>query len=110
MNPDLPQFEHGLEGWSEITLGFDLAPYIEAIPVAVQVWGTSFRSLTTGIVVSTDDQFDGASTDNERPIRTIIYFRDAEELNIVWANTRAVLAMVAVVTGEEEHDSNGDPA
>lgn len=102
MNPDLPQFEEGVEGWTEITTAYDLAPVSFAIPVAIQVWSGSRRVLTTGIITSTEDQFAVDSTDNSKPLMSVIYFRDAEPLRINWGDVRAVLAMVAVVTGEEE--------
>lgn len=106
MNPDLPQFEEGVEGWTEITTAYSLAPVSFAIPVAIQVFTNDTRSLVTGIISSTDDQFAPHSEDNDAPIRSVIYFRDAEPLRIEWSKTRVVLAMVAIATGEEEN--NGD--
>jgi len=107
VNPDLPQFEHGLEGWSEISLAYDLAPYAFAVPVAVQIWGKQARVLATGVITSTEDQFDPASTNNDRPTRSIIYFSNAEAISITWAETQAVLAMVAVATGTGEENGEG---
>ena len=103
MNPDLPQFEEGMEGWSEITLAYDLAPVIMMVPVAIQILTENHRVLATGIITSTEDVFDGDSKDNEKPITSIIYLRDAEKLSINWARTKAVLAMVALAAGEVEH-------
>ena len=62
----------------------------------------SRRVLTTGIITSTEDQFAPNSMDNDNPLMSVIYFRDAEPLRINWGEVKAVLAMVAVVTGEEE--------
>lgn len=111
MNPDLPQFEEGLEGWSEITLAYDLAPLTMSLPVAIQVITKDLRVLTTGIITSTEDQFAAESRDNTAPIRSVLYFHDAEPLRIEWSKTEAVLAMVAIATGEgEESDGSSNPA
>lgn len=107
LNPDLPQFEHGLEGWSEINIAYDLASLSFIVPVAIQVFGHDFRSLATGIISSTEDTFGPNSTTNEWPIRSTIYFRDAKPLSIDWNKTKAVLAMVAVAPGEEEEHGEG---
>lgn len=107
MNPDLPQHEHGVAGWMEITTAYDLAGYVYAIPVAIQVLTHERRSLSTGIITGTWDQFHAAATNNDNPRASIIYFRDAEPLHITWGDTKAVLAMVAVVTGEEEEHGEG---
>jgi hypothetical protein len=106
LNPDLPQFEEGLEGWSQINLAYDIAPLAFLAPVAIQVFTKEFRVLATGIITSTEDQFAPNSTDNEWPIHSVVYFRDAEPLRIDWNKTQAVLAMVAVAAGEEEEDGN----
>jgi hypothetical protein len=102
LNLDLPQFEAGLEGWSEVNLGYDLAGLAFIVPVAIQVFTGTHRVLATGIITSTEDQFAPDSTDNTEPNHTVIYFRDADPLRIEWSKTKAVLAMVAVATGEEE--------
>lgn len=107
MNDDLPQFTDGGEGWMEITTAYDLSPFLFSIPVAVQVITGTRRVLSTGLLTSTEDQFASGSTDNDAPLMSVIYFRDAEPLRINWGDTKAVLAMVAVATGEEEEHGTG---
>lgn len=109
MNPDLPQFEHGLEGWSQVNVMYDLAPYLFQ-PIALQIFGQDFRVLATGIITSTEDEFAPDSKDNDWPVNSVVYMRDAEPVRIDWNKTKAVLAMVALAPGEEEderHDDSG---
>lgn len=107
MNPDLPQFEHGLEGWAEINLAYDLASYIYVTPVAIQVVTGQRRVLTTGILTSTEDQFSAEDKDNSKPLFSMFYFQDAEPLRVNWGDTLAVIAMAAVAVGEETDHGSG---
>jgi hypothetical protein len=115
VNPDLPQFEHDLEGWSQINMAYDLAAYAFMIPVAIQIFGNDFRVLATGIITSTEDEFAPESRDNEWPINSVFYMRDAEPIRIDWNKTQAVLAMVAIapdepgeLPGDKERDDDDD--
>ena len=99
MNEDLPQFDaHEPNGWAEITSAYDLAPLAHHIPVAIQVLRPTGRSLITGLISSTEDTFDGES---EEPVRSIIYFVQAEPLHIEWSKVSGVLAMAGIPPQEE---------
>lgn len=107
MNDDLPQFVDGGDGWMEITTAYDLSVFLFSIPVAIQVITASRRTLATGLITSTEDQFASGSADNSAPLSSVIYFRDAEPLRINWNDVQAVIAMVAVAAGEEEEHGTG---
>lgn len=103
-NEELPQFtvHDPDQEWAQVNLAYDLAPTQFLHPVAIQVWSKNGdRTLTTGMIASTEDVLPAGSGDNNNPIESSIWFtHSATPLRIVWNQTAYVLAMIA--TPEEE--------
>lgn len=108
MNDDLPQFDAAnlSNNWTEITDTYSLAPFQFVTPVAIQLLrADGKRVVVTGIITSTEDVYEGESTD---PTESIIYFQQADLTTIKWSEMKGVLAMVAIPQNEWNEGTNGE--